>query len=63
MLALVRRFALNDNGATAIEYGLIAAAMGLGLIIALTTFGSSLSGMFAWVTTKAGGAMDAAEGG
>ena len=62
MLALVRRFALNDSGATAIEYGLIAAAMGLGLIIALTTFGSSLTSMFSWVNGKAGTAMDNADG-
>ena len=35
MKSLFRRFAANESGATAIEYGLIAAIVGVGLVVAL----------------------------
>lgn len=62
MLARALEFAKDESGATAIEYGLIAALMGIGLIVAFTVFGSSLTGLFGVVNTKAGGAMDGATG-
>ncbi len=40
------RFALDESGATAIEYGLIAAAMGLALITSLPFLAGAISGKF-----------------
>jgi pilus assembly protein Flp/PilA len=42
----IARFANDESGATAIEYGLIAALIAVGIIAAATTLGSSLSGIF-----------------
>ena len=60
MLVRALQFARDESGATAIEYALIGALMGVGLIVAFTAFGGSLTGLFGMVNTKAGGAMDAA---
>lgn len=57
------RFIEDQNGATAIEYGLIAGLVAVGIIVALTTFGSSLVSMYELIDDKAGGAMDAANAG
>ena len=46
MVGLFRRFARDETGATAIEYGLIAALVGIAIIAALTTMGSKLSSNF-----------------
>jgi pilus assembly protein Flp/PilA len=43
---LAKIFVRDASGATAIEYGIIAAAMGLMLIPVLTSFTSSASGLF-----------------
>ena len=56
------RFLKDENGATAIEYGLIAAMVAVGAIVAMTTLGNSVTGLFTDVQNKAGGAMDAADG-
>ena len=42
----IRRFAADESGATAIEYGLIAALIAVGIIVAATTLGGSLSDLF-----------------
>jgi pilus assembly protein Flp/PilA len=57
MTALLKRFATEDGGATAIEYGLIAALMAVGCITAFVAFGGSLAGLFGYVETRAGAAM------
>jgi pilus assembly protein Flp/PilA len=44
--AKLRRFVSDEAGATAIEYGMIAALVAVGAIGAMTAFGGSLSGMF-----------------
>jgi pilus assembly protein Flp/PilA len=36
----------DESGATAIEYGLIAALVSVGAILALTTLGTTLSALF-----------------
>lgn len=54
----LRRFADDQSGATAIEYGLIAALVAVGAIMAMTTFGGSLSGMFNTVSTRAADAFN-----
>ncbi len=40
------RFVKDESGATAIEYGLIAAAIGLMLVVALPTLKSALKATF-----------------
>ena len=46
MSKFLRAFAKDESGATAIEYGLIAALISVAAITALTSVGSSLTGMF-----------------
>ena len=52
MFKLVRCFAENEEGATAIEYGLIAALVAVACIGALTAVGSSLQGIFTMVSSS-----------
>jgi pilus assembly protein Flp/PilA len=40
------RFVKDESGATAIEYGLIAAAMGLALVATMPLLASAISGTF-----------------
>ncbi len=56
MLTL-RRFMAMEEGATAIEYGLIAALIGITLIGAAMVFGDSLLALFEFVRDNAGNAM------
>lgn len=44
-------FVKDESGATAIEYGLIAALVAVGLIAALTALGSSLQNIFNTVSS------------
>ena len=46
------RFLRDDSGATAIEYGLIAALIAVEIIAAATTLGGSLSDLFNRISTK-----------
>ena len=46
------RFAKDDAGATAIEYGLIAALIAVAIIAGATSVGTSLSGTFNTVAGK-----------
>ncbi len=52
MLKLFTKLKTNDSGATAIEYGLIAALIAVGLITALTTIGSELTDAFTGLGTE-----------
>ena len=52
MIQFIRSFMNDDSGATAIEYGLIAAGIAVAIIAAVGLLGTSLEGMF---TTVAGG--------
>ena len=51
-------FLLDDKGATAIEYGLIAGLVALGILVAMTAFGNSMIGLFGYVEDNATEAMD-----
>ena len=51
MLKMLNTFAMDESGATAIEYGLIAALIAIGLIAALTAIGHSLSAVFTKITS------------
>ena len=46
MKNLVSRFLKNESGATAIEYGLIAAGIAVVIIAAVQTVGTNLKGTF-----------------
>jgi pilus assembly protein Flp/PilA len=48
----VTGFAANESGATAIEYGLLAALMSIGILTALTSMGSQLNIFFASVVAS-----------
>jgi len=51
MLKHVTNFYRDEDGATAIEYGLIAALVSVAAIGALTAMGNSLNAMFTAVST------------
>ena len=53
------RFFRDESGATAIEYGLIAALVSVAAIAALTAMGGSLDAMFQAVSTELDGAVSA----
>ncbi len=46
MSKFISRFAKDESGATAIEYGLIAALISVVIVTALTTIGSNLNTKF-----------------
>jgi pilus assembly protein Flp/PilA len=50
-MSTVSRFLRDDSGATAIEYGLIAAGIAVAVIAAVNTLGTTLSAKFTSVTT------------
>ena len=49
------RFVRDESGATAIEYGLIAAGIAVAIIVMVQTIGGTLLGIFTDVNTKLGG--------
>jgi pilus assembly protein Flp/PilA len=49
---MLRKFLKDESGATAIEYGLIAALVAVACIVALTSVGGSLKGLFETVDSK-----------
>jgi len=51
MSKFVTRFLKDESGATAIEYGLIAALVAVVLVTALTALGSNLSATFTNVSS------------
>ena len=52
MADMFKKFIADDAGATAIEYGLIAALVSVAAVAALGTLGTSLSTMFGRVSTE-----------
>ena len=49
---LVRRFLNNDSGATAIEYGLIAAGISIAIIVAVNGLGTNLNAKFTSINSS-----------
>ena len=45
-MQLIKKFLGDDSGATAIEYGLIAAGIALAIIVAVNTLGTTISNEF-----------------
>ncbi len=52
MKSLMKRFAQDESGATAIEYGLIAAGISVAIITVGNTLGPDLSATFTKVSTE-----------
>lgn len=52
MKTIVSRFVKDESGATAIEYGLIAALVGVGIIAALQNLRTDLQNTFGTVSTE-----------
>lgn len=53
-LIMFARFMNDESGATAIEYGLIAALIAVAIITGATTLGSTLNAKFDSIATSAG---------
>ncbi len=45
-MSMLKRFLREDSGATAIEYGLIAAGISVAIIVVVQGVGTNLSGVF-----------------
>lgn len=52
MTKFVTRFLKDESGATAIEYGLIAALIAVVIITGVTALGKTLNGKFSTIETK-----------
>ena len=52
MKNLIARFMKNESGATAIEYGLIAAGISLAIIAVVNGLGSNLNNKFTSINTS-----------
>jgi pilus assembly protein Flp/PilA len=48
----VKTLTVNDSGATAMEYALIASLISIVIVAGLTSMGTSLSGFFSSVATS-----------
>jgi len=59
LLALKSAYVKNEDGATAIEYGLIAAGISLAIAGAVFVFGADLSALFEGFSGSLGGGDDA----
>lgn len=55
MKNLVARFAKDESGVTAIEYGLIASLVGVAIVLGATTLGSKLNTTFTDISKKING--------
>ncbi|OZI32929.1 Flp family type IVb pilin [Bordetella genomosp. 1] len=55
MLAHVKSFWKDEEGATAIEYGLIAGLIAVAIIGALTLLGTDLTGLFTRISNRLSG--------
>jgi pilus assembly protein Flp/PilA len=58
-MVTIKNLLKDESGATAIEYGLIAALVSVAAIAALTAMGSALESMFGTVAEKIGTAANA----
>jgi pilus assembly protein Flp/PilA len=52
MTKLLARFAKDESGATAIEYGLIAALIGLAIVVGAGALGNSINNQFNRISGK-----------
>jgi pilus assembly protein Flp/PilA len=52
MTKLLKRFSQDESGATAIEYGLIAALIALAIVVGATQLGDAIDQKFRGIATK-----------
>lgn len=52
MSKLFARFAKDESGATAIEYGLIAALIALAIMVGASSLGNSLNAQFSFIAEE-----------
>ncbi|HEX9173261.1 MAG TPA: Flp family type IVb pilin [Telluria sp.] len=52
IFSAVKTFVADENGVTAIEYGLIAALIGVAMAVAAGTVGTKIKGAFDYVAGK-----------
>ncbi len=57
-MTLFKTLLRDEEGATAIEYGLVAALIATGAIVAMGALGNSLSNTFTQISTKMNNASD-----
>ncbi|WP_417583963.1 Flp family type IVb pilin [Pelagibacterium sp.] len=57
MMHMVTKLARNDEGATAIEYALIASLVSIAIVGALLVLNSSAGGMFQYIVDNVGPAL------
>ena len=55
MRNLVLRFVIDQRGATAIEYALIAAGISIVIVVAVNSIGTSLNSTFSSISSQLGG--------
>jgi pilus assembly protein Flp/PilA len=55
MTKLFARFVKDESGATAIEYGLIAGLIAVGIVVGATALGTNLNGLFTRIATRLAG--------
>ena len=58
MLRFFRRFRKDENGATAIDYGLVAGLISIVIITTITMVGSKLENVFNFIGTTLDGALE-----
>jgi len=51
-MRVLLRFVANESGATAVEYGLIAAGISVAIITAVNSLGTSLNATFNSISTQ-----------
>jgi len=59
MKTFINKFAKDESGATAIEYGLIAALIAVVIIGAVSLLGENIDSAFGTIATEIGGAASA----
>lgn len=57
MRSTISSFMQDQRGATAIEYGLIAALIAVTAIVGMTAFGSGITNLFGYVRDRSGNAL------
>nr|WP_314542763.1 Flp family type IVb pilin [uncultured Massilia sp.] len=62
-MSAVKAFAADENGVTAIEYGLMAALVGLAIVAGAGALGDDLSEAFTEIGTRLTNAISSAPGG
>lgn len=52
MTEMIKNFWTDEEGATAIEYGLIAGLIAVGIVVGATALGTDLNSLFTRIATK-----------